>query len=154
MVFLKSFSLLLATTATRLGNLLEKAALQGPCGRNPEENVAILSGEVGSTYHSVKSTRRDLAFYGQGESKISADTRNHATNETPMNTNKIDGYTTWRIKCVCGGVWIQNKNSGNSKKGGFWRRSGTSKNKFGRGMRGGSKEKNAIKVKGCSSAGV
>lgn len=115
-MFLKSFSLLLATTATRLGNLLEKAALQGPCGRNPEENVPSLSGEVGSTYHSVKSTTRGLAFYGQGESKISAGARNHATNETPMNTNKIDGYTTWRITWGGGGEF-RTKTLGTQERG-------------------------------------
>lgn len=55
-------------------------------------------GDGGSSYHSVKNTRGDLAFFGWGESKISVDTRNHATNEIPMNANKSDGYTAWRIK--------------------------------------------------------
>lgn len=60
--------------------------------------VPFFSGDSGSRYHSVKSTRGDLAFYGWGESKLSADTSNHATNKIPMITNKSDGYTTWRIK--------------------------------------------------------
>lgn len=77
-----------AAMAAKPGNLLEKLTLVQLSGGLVVETlktVHIVSGDCGTSYHSTKSTREDVAAFGRGDSKISTDTSNCATTGIPKN---------------------------------------------------------------------